>query len=118
MVQLSIEAGKLVCEVEGLHKFWAMRSRLAIPLEHIKGAEARSEDTRRWWHGWKMMGSDIPGVFAAGTFRLKGKWVFWDVSDPERAVEIFLKDEDYASLLVEVEDPEGAVEMIRRAVGG
>ena len=106
----------MVCEVEGMHKVWACKSKITIPLEHVLGAEVRSEETQTWWHGWKMMGTDIPGVFAAGLFKVNGKWVFWDVRHPENAIEIDLQDETYTSLLVEVEYPEATVALIKSAL--
>ncbi|MHB8636750.1 MAG: hypothetical protein ACYC96_09790 [Fimbriimonadaceae bacterium] len=116
MVQVSIEDGALVCEVEGMHKIWACKSRLVIALEHVVGVQVRSEETQSWWHGWKMIGADIPGVFAAGVFKMNGKWVFWDVRHPENAIEIDLRDETYSSLWVEVEDPGATAALIQSAI--
>jgi hypothetical protein len=118
MVAVTIEDGSLICEVEGAHKFWACRSRLAIPLTHVRGVTIRSEETQRWWHGWKMVGTDLPGVFAAGVFRVADKWVFWDVRHPENAIEIDLVDETFNRLLVEVEDPEATAALIQSAIAG
>jgi hypothetical protein len=118
MVEISIQEGSLVCEVEGMHKVWACKSRLVIPIEHVQSAAVRTEATQAWWHGWKMYGTDLPGVFAAGLFRANDKWVFWDVRHPENAIEIDLHDETYSSLLVEVENPEATVALIQSAVGG
>lgn len=117
MVKLSIEDGNLVGEIEGLHKFWAVKSRLEIPLEHIVSVQARPPDAQKWWHGWKMLGTDLPGEFAAGLFRTGGKWVFWDVRHPESTIGIELRDEGYKELLLEVEDPEGAVALINQVLG-
>jgi hypothetical protein len=116
MVQLSVDQGNLICEVEGMHKFWACKSRLEVPIEHVKAVHVRPEETRRWWHGWKIVGSEFPGVIAAGIFRLNGKWVFWDISNPDHAIEIELKDDAYDRLLIEVEDPEGAAQLIQSAI--
>ena len=112
MVTVSVEGDKLVCEVEGMHKFWACKSRLEIPLEHIRGVEVRPKEAANWWHGWKMLGTDLPGVFAAGLFNVGGKWVFWDVRHPENTIELDLKDEMYDRLLIEVEEPEAAASLI------
>lgn len=117
MVAISVQGDTLVCDVEGMHKLWACKSRLEIPLEHVTGVQVRSEETQKWWHGWKVYGTDIPGVFAAGVFRANGKWVFWDVHHPENAIEIDLADDQYSSLLVEVQDPVATAERIRAAIG-
>jgi hypothetical protein len=117
MVTLSIVDGNLHCEVEGMHKIWACKSSLDIPLEHIQGVEIRSAETQSWWHGWKVMGTDMPGVIAAGLFRVKGKWVFWDVTHPDNAIDISLLDETYDRLLIEVRNPEEAQALIESAIG-
>ena len=43
--------------------------------------------------------------------------MFWDVHDPEKTVVIRLKDERYARLVVEVEDPTATVAAIQEALG-
>ena len=60
-----------------------------------------------------MPGTDIPNLFRAGTFYVQGDWVFWDVRHPEQAIIIDLADERYAQLIVEVEDPQAAVQPFR-----
>ena len=71
-----------------------------------------------WWHGIRMPGTNIPGVLTAGTgtFYQDGKRVFWDVQNPENTVVIELKDERYNELIVEVADPQAAVELVKAAV--
>ena len=66
MVTIDIDGDRAVFAVRGLDKLWAFRSRLEMPLAHIVSVEA--EDVSRWRHGWKMLGTDVPGLFAAGTF--------------------------------------------------
>jgi hypothetical protein len=59
----------------------------------------------------------MPGVITAGTFYQEGERVFWDVHDPEKTVVIRLKDERYARLVIEVEDPPTTVAAIQEALG-
>jgi hypothetical protein len=59
----------------------------------------------------------MPGVITAGTFYQEGERVFWDVHDPEKTVVIRLKDERYARLVIEVEDPPATVAAIQEALG-
>jgi hypothetical protein len=59
----------------------------------------------------------VPGVVTAGTFYQEGEHVFWDVHDPEKSVVIQLRDERYARLVIEVEDPPATAAAIRRALG-
>lgn len=65
--------------------------------------------------GLRLVGSRIPGVITAGTFRVDGEWVFWDVHDMDKAIVIELEDEHYARLVIEVADPEAAAALVNRA---
>ena len=96
---------------------WAFRSRLEIPLAHIAGVSHDPEQVGRWWHGIKVLGTDVPGLFAAGTFYYHGELVFWDVHDPARTIVVALDHERYKKLIVEVEDPVVVASQLRRAVG-
>ncbi len=58
----------------------------------------------------------MPGVITAGTFYQDGKRIFWDVHHPENTVVIELKDERYNELIVEVADPNAAVDLVSAAV--
>src|SRR4051812_20077002 len=116
MVNVNIENERVIFDVLGMHQLWALRSRLEIPLAHVIGADHDPEQVGRWWHGWKLIGSDLPGIFAAGTFYYHGELVFWDVRDPERTVVVSLSDERYKKLIIEVDDPDLVVERLRAAI--
>jgi hypothetical protein len=113
MVELSAAEGKLVLHVRGADQFWALKSTLEIPLQHITGVHADPAIARGWWHGFKLMGTDIPGVLHAGTFYQQGKIIFWDVHKPDNTIVIDLRDERYGQLVVEVADPDAAVQLIQ-----
>lgn len=116
MVDVQVQGDKVVFEIEGMHKVWALRSRLEIPLKHVRGVRADPESARGLWRGLKLAGADIPGLFAAGTFYRHGNLVFYDVRDPSRAIVVELDDETYDRLVVEVRDPAAAVATIMAAV--
>jgi hypothetical protein len=116
MVNVSVEHDRVVFSMEGLDKLWAFRSRLEIPLAHLTHIEHDPAAVGRWWHGIRLMGTELPGLFAAGTFRYHGELVFWDVRDPTMAVIATLDHERYKKLIVEVADPEETVKRIRAAM--
>jgi hypothetical protein len=116
MVDVSISDGKLLLEVKGADKLWALKSSLEVPLRHIAGVRADPSVARGWWHGLKLPGTNIPGVITAGTFYQDGKRVFWDVHHPENTIVIELHDERYDELIVEVADPQMTVETITAAM--
>ena len=115
MVDVTIEGDAAVFTVVGLDKLWCFRSRLEIPLSHILDVEANTEQVGRWWHGIKVLGTDLPGLFAGGTFRYQGELVFWDVRDPSKAIIVSLDHERYRKLVIEVADPLGVVGTLRAA---
>jgi hypothetical protein len=117
MVQIMIAAGVATLEVQGLDKLWALKSRLEIPLAHIRGVRADPQVAHGWWHGIKAPGTNLPGVLTAGTFYQHGKRVFWDVHDPEKTIVIELKDERYDELIIEVADASSAVSLVQANIG-
>jgi hypothetical protein len=117
MVHVEIEGDKVVFTVEGLDKLWAFRSRLEIPIAHITKVETDPNAVGRWWHGVKLVGTELPGLFAAGTFFYHGELVFWDVRDPARTIILSLAHEKYKKLIVEVADPFATLSLLQSAVG-
>jgi hypothetical protein len=116
LVDLSVAEGKLSLHVRGADKLWAFKSSLEIPLIHIAGVRADPEIALSWYHGVRMPGTNVPGAITAGTFYQDGKSVFWDVHHPEKTIVIDLHDERFSELVVEVADPDAAVELIRTAL--
>jgi hypothetical protein len=115
MVEISVEGDKAIFAVHGWDKLWALRSRLEIPLEHIRDVHADTSPKMGWFQGLKVAGTHIPNVFLAGTFYQDGGWVFWDVRHPEKAIVVELHDEKFQKLVVEVADPEAAIRLLNQA---
>ena len=115
MVHISIEAGVVNFDVEGLDKLWSFKSRLSIPLTHIISVRIDPEAARGWWHGLKIVGTSVPGVLTAGTFYENGGVVFYDVHDPEKTIVMELAHERYKRLIVEVEQPHAALRTLEQS---
>ena len=118
MVHISIEGDRVHFDVVGLDKLWSLRSRLDIPLAHIRAVQIDPDAARGWWHGLRLLGSNIPGVLTVGTFYQHGEIVFCDVHDPERTIVLELDHEKYKRLIVEVENPQTARTMLNQALKG
>jgi hypothetical protein len=116
MVMIEIEGDRLVLTVEGWDKLWALRTRLAIPLAHVRGVHADPDATINWMNVFKLAGTHVPGLISAGTFYQREGLVFWDVHHPQRTIVIELEHEVYRRLIVEVEDPQAAVRTIEQAL--
>ena len=116
MTKIEIENDSLQITIEGFDKVWAFKSHLTIPLSHVASVTYDPEIARGWWHGVKMPGSNIPGVLTAGSFYQYKEWTFWDVHDPDKTIVITLHDERYQKLVLEVDDPQQAVDDITAAL--
>lgn len=116
MVSVAIAGDRVLFEVEGMDKLWSLRSRLDIPLAHVTGAEVNTDQVSQWWHGLKLVGTGVPGVFAAGTFYYHGEMVFWDVRHPAGTIIVSLDHERYRKLIIEVDDPNAVVAQLQRAI--
>jgi len=95
-------------EVQGMHKLWSFKSGLTIPQNHILGVR-KDPDVIKSWPGWRFPGTSVPFLIQAGTFHKDGNRIFWDVTNPEKIIVIDLKDEEFSTLVIEVENPESAI---------
>ena len=112
MVDVSLQGNDVHFRVRGLHKLWAFKSQLQIPRSHIAGARQDAQVLKGWWKGWRMPGTHIPGLLAAGTFLYADRRIFWDVHDASRAVIIDLVHDEYDQLIIEVEDAAAVVALL------
>ncbi len=120
---LEVRGPNLVVNVNKRDKWSAYTPTLTIPLDRVVGAEADPEIERKMWRGWVF---GRPGFWRS---RIFGEDDAHRAPDPKvrfynprhscagKAVVVRLQDEDYERLVVEVENPEGAVGRINRAVG-
>jgi hypothetical protein len=113
---IDVKGDSLIVDIEGADKLWALKSRLEIPLANVVGADTAEAEAREWLHGIRLGGTHIPGVISAGRFYSHGKWVFWDVHDPAKAIGIELRDERYSKLVVGADNPEDQIKRIREAL--
>jgi hypothetical protein len=118
VAEVELTEKALIVHVRGMDRLWALKSRLEIPLSHVVGAEVDPEIAREWHKGIRAPGTHVPGVITAGTFYQEGERVFWDVHDPEKTLVIQLRDERYAWLVIEVEDPLATAAAIQGRGGG
>ena len=125
MVDLEITNGILELRVRGLHKLWAFRDSIQIPLASIEVVRIDAARARAGPEGARNPGTSIPGVLTAGTFNAGVNRTFWDVHNPDHAISIKLRnpqdlfagiDDRYDEFIVEVADPVETVERINDAL--
>lgn len=112
MVAVKQHEESFIFEIKGLHKLWALRSQLAIPIKNVKDAYLNTEDFE-WIKGIRMPGTNIPGLIKAGTYLEKDGKIFCDVSDPSKSIVIELEDETFKTLIIEVENPAETIELLK-----
>ena len=115
--QISISGDALIVDIRGADRLWALKTRLEIPLGHVTGVGSAETEARKWLHGARLGGTHVPGVLSAGRFYSHGKWVFWDVHHPAKAIGIDLRGERYSRLVVEADDPGDQIRRIGEAAG-
>ena len=116
MVEIFIEGDRLRLDVQAWDKLWSLRSHLEFPLEHVTSVRVDAEAARGWWHGVRLLGTQVPGIVTAGAFYEHGGVVFYDVHDPDSTIVLELNHERYARLVIEVQDPAAAVKTISAAI--
>jgi hypothetical protein len=116
MAEIEITPTSLIVHIRGADRFFALKSQLEVPLEHIAAVDASAPEARQIWHGLRVGGTNLPGVITAGRFVHHGEWAFWDVHDPDKAIVIRLRDEHYAKLVIGVDDPAATAEAISAAI--
>lgn len=113
MVELHVRGEILEIELRGLHKLWALKSRLQVPLAAVVGARRLPPDAARsWWKGWRVPGTHLPGLLVAGTYYKGGEKHFWDVTHGDRSIEIELDGAGYDRLYLEVADPDAVLRQL------
>lgn len=116
MADLEIRADTLVVHIRGFDQFFALSTRLEVPLTHITRVEENPAEAHSVWHGLRVGGTNLPGLITAGRFLQSGEWAFWDVHDPQKSIAIYLRDEHYARLIVGVDDPVAAARALTAAI--
>jgi hypothetical protein len=111
---VEVRGDTLMVNVKKRNKASMFVPTMKIPLGHVLGAEADPEIERKQWKAW-VLRSSTPGAYGGPDPDVR----FYHPRHylAHNAIVIRLKDEGYERLVVEVEDPDGAVAQINQAVG-
>ena len=113
---IDIHDDRLVIDITGRDKLWALKSHLEIPMENVTGVRPGEEEARRWLQDVHVGGAHIRKHMSAGTFYWWGDWNFWDVHHPDKTIGIELRDHHYRKLVIEVADPDSVIDLIDGAI--
>lgn len=113
MVKITKHDNETIFEIEGLHKIWSLKSQLTIPNEHIISAKQDLNEIESF-KGFRAYGTELPSVIRAGTFYQYSdrSAIFMDIVDKNKTIIVELKDEKYSKLIIEVENPEEAINLL------
>jgi hypothetical protein len=117
MTIVEVNNDRLDITLTGWDRVWCLKRQLSIPLAHVKSVEVQPRP-RRSWKAVKFPGSYWPDKIQAGSFWSwdKHEWSFWNIRSGKNAVVIELDGERYKRLVLEVDDPERVVEMVKRGM--
>ena len=116
MVNINVDGNTAIFEVLGLDKLWSFKSRLEIPVNHLRTVYQDPNCAMRWLDSFKLIGTSIPYIFRAGAFYQQGDFVFWDVRNIQNTIVVELDHEHFAKLVIEVDDPVSAVSLLNYAI--
>jgi hypothetical protein len=112
MVEVSLHGADAVFRMLGSHKLWTLRSAIRVPLAHI--LDVRHEEPESpFLKGWVNIGTFIPSVILAGSFSVRGRWHFYDVTDWSKTVVVDLQNERFERLSVQVAEPAVVVRQLK-----
>ena len=117
MVDVTIEEDSVKFEVKGLHKLWALKGSVSIPVRNIRDVRHDPTEIEGFWKGWKFPGTHLPGIIVAGTYCRQGKKCFWDASRREKTIVVDIEGGPYDKVIVDVEDPEEVMTTLLSANG-
>jgi hypothetical protein len=114
MAQVHIDGADLVVEQSALDKLVSLRSTMRFPLGQVVGVTA-DPGVGAEPKGIRAPGTHLPGLLTAGTFHREGSTVFWNIRRGTHAIVITLRDADFDQLVIDVDDPQGTVDLINAA---
>lgn len=111
---VTIDSSTLTISPIGINKFWGFRGDFHVPLAHVvratvgEASQSRSKGLRFPGLGWVNRW--------VGRFRKDGEWHYWcAVTGP--TLEIELRDEYFARLILSVDDPVEISRQINERIG-
>ena len=124
MAKIEITPTSLVVRIEGFDRFLALICGVAggfgpgwrSPWSMSPGSMPRLPRPVASGKAGRSPPSACQNMVALGRMFHHGEWAFWDVHDPDQAIAIHLHDEQYAKLVIGVDDPAGVAAEIARAV--
>ncbi|MCL2195109.1 MAG: hypothetical protein FWB76_04070 [Oscillospiraceae bacterium] len=115
MSRVNIENGRLIITMQGARSVFALKSEISVPLSNVTAVTTgfKWKDALRLLD--KVVGTDAIGFYYGGQFWQEGRRVFYDLKKREDALVISLKDGDFDTLVIGVDNPDESLAMIEQA---
>ena len=117
MSRVRVEGDQLIITMHGARKLFSLKSEVSIHLDNVLGVKRGLEwsELPGFLDSFRV-GSHVPGFYFGGTFFQKDNKAFYDVKRKEDAVVIDIKDEEFDTLVIGVDDCEAAYILIEDAL--
>lgn len=112
-MKLDITDSEIVVRMEGIWKFFALKSTIRIPIECIRDIKT---EKAKWLIFTPKAGTNLPGVIMAGTFFRKTGLAFYFMRKPDRCITILLENHRYSEIVLQVDDKENVASQIRNRI--
>jgi hypothetical protein len=116
MVSVEIDRGEVTVRVLGHHRLWAVKKVIRFRRDHVQFATKVMATLKPPWR--RCPGTYLPGFICAGTYHGDNGKEFWDTTFKGNAIEINLKQESFARLVVDVENPDEVIERLTSSSPG
>jgi hypothetical protein len=110
MVLITETQTDFIFEIKGLHKIWALKSKITIPKNQVIIAYQNKEELNNW-KGFRV-GTYIPFLITAGTYLWSGKRNFWDSMRSKNTIIVQLENHYFNKLYIDVKNPSEAITLL------
>jgi len=109
LVKVTITKNQVSIDLRGIMKFLAVKGSLKIPIKCIKNV---STEPVKWLIFTPKAGTNLPGLFMAGTFFRRRGMEFYYLKNPKKCIVLTLINHRYSKAIVEVPDKTKTAEKI------
>ncbi len=116
VADVAVEGGKVVVRPRGVWKLLALSGGLEIPLRHVSGCVVDPDPALSLPVTLRVGGTGLPGRIRAGYMVGQGGRSWWAYRFDGAAVVIELDGNALSYLVVDVDDPDATVRLVRSAM--
>jgi hypothetical protein len=119
MAQVELETKRVSVHLNPLDEVLSLHASLHMPYSHIVSVAFDPVPTP-WFQGFRIAGTNLPGVKLAGTFFNGDGVAFYDFHDPSRCLTFALEHQIYKRVVVQVDkdqDPGALADQITKRLG-